>query len=161
MLVQTIAPEARAIRHAASTTATASSPMSSSRREALRYPPFAHLVRIVFSAEEGAPARAAAAGGRASSCWARCRSGPEQSAVLGPADLFRLRGRERQVLVVKSAERRPAVRAVGEAVAGWLRTGRMPRSASASTWTRSSRCNGATAPILQGMSEDQLGRGTR
>jgi primosomal protein N' (replication factor Y) len=37
-------------------------------------------------------------------------------AVLGPADLFRLRGRERQVLVVKAGERRPAVRAVDEAV---------------------------------------------
>ena len=36
--------------------------------------------------------------------------------MLGPAPLFRLRGRERQVLVVKAAERRPAVHAVGEAV---------------------------------------------
>ncbi len=40
----------------------------------------------------------------------------EQPVVLGPAALFRLRGRERQVLVVKAAERRPAVAAVGEAV---------------------------------------------
>jgi primosomal protein N' len=41
--------------------------------------------------------------------------------VLGPATLFRLRGRERCALVVKTAERRPAVAAVGaavEAVAG-------------------------------------------
>jgi primosomal protein N' (replication factor Y) len=38
--------------------------------------------------------------------------------VLGPASLFRLRGRERQVLVVKAAERRAAVAGVGEAVAG-------------------------------------------
>ena len=37
--------------------------------------------------------------------------------MLGPAALFRLRGRERYVLVVKSAERRPAVRTVGAAVA--------------------------------------------
>jgi primosomal protein N' len=36
--------------------------------------------------------------------------------VLGPAALFRLRGRERRVLVVKAPERRPAVAAVGEAV---------------------------------------------
>jgi primosomal protein N' (replication factor Y) (superfamily II helicase) len=36
--------------------------------------------------------------------------------VLGPATLFRLRGRERRVLVVKAPERRPAVWAVGEAV---------------------------------------------
>ena len=38
------------------------------------------------------------------------------ASVLGPAALFRLRGQERQVLVVKAPERRPAVRAVGEAV---------------------------------------------
>jgi primosomal protein N' (replication factor Y) (superfamily II helicase) len=38
------------------------------------------------------------------------------ASVLGPASLFRLRGREREVLVVKAAERRTAVRAVGEAV---------------------------------------------
>jgi primosomal protein N' (replication factor Y) len=38
------------------------------------------------------------------------------SDVLGPATLFRLRGRERRVLLVKAAERRPAVAAVGEAV---------------------------------------------
>ena len=36
--------------------------------------------------------------------------------VLGPASLFRLRARERQVLLVKALERRPAVQAVGEAV---------------------------------------------
>jgi primosomal protein N' len=36
--------------------------------------------------------------------------------VLGPASLFRLRGRERESLVIKAAQRRPAVRAVGEAV---------------------------------------------
>jgi primosomal protein N' len=42
---------------------------------------------------------------------------PEAPTVLGPASLFRLRGRERQVLVVKASERRPAVAAVGAAVA--------------------------------------------
>jgi primosomal protein N' len=42
--------------------------------------------------------------------------GGKGPAVLGPAALFRLRGRERRVLVVKAAERRPAVAAVGEAV---------------------------------------------
>jgi primosomal protein N' (replication factor Y) len=42
--------------------------------------------------------------------------GGESAAVLGPATLFRLRGRERSVLMVKARERRPAVHAVGEAV---------------------------------------------
>ena len=36
--------------------------------------------------------------------------------MLGPATLFRLRGRERSVVMVKARERRPAVQAVGEAV---------------------------------------------
>jgi primosomal protein N' (replication factor Y) len=37
-------------------------------------------------------------------------------AALGPAPLFRLRGRERSQLVVKAAERAPAVAAIGAAV---------------------------------------------
>jgi primosomal protein N' (replication factor Y) len=43
--------------------------------------------------------------------------------VLGPAPLFRLRGRERAQLVVKAAERRAAVAAVGEAVSRPLHRG--------------------------------------
>ncbi len=60
VLVQTIAPEARAIGHAAATTARASWLASSSAARALGYPPFAHLIRIVCSAELAAPAREAA-----------------------------------------------------------------------------------------------------
>ena len=116
VLVQTIAPEARAIRHAAEHDSAGFIADELERREALRYPPFAHLIRIVFSSEDGAPARAAASAVR-ELLLGSLPPGPSQSAVLGPADLFRLRGRERQVLVVKSAERRPAVAAVGEAVA--------------------------------------------
>jgi len=116
VLVQTIAPEARAIRHAAEHDSAGFIADELERREALRYPPFAHLIRIVFSSEESAPARAAALAAR-ELLLGSLPPGPSESAVLGPADLFRLRGRERQVLVVKSAERRPAVAAVGEAVA--------------------------------------------
>jgi primosomal protein N' (replication factor Y) len=39
------------------------------------------------------------------------------AAVLGPAPLFRLRGRDRSQLVVKAPDRLSAVLAVGEAVA--------------------------------------------
>jgi primosomal protein N' len=39
-----------------------------------------------------------------------------EAIVLGPAALCRLRGRERQVLVVKAPARRPSVEAVGRAV---------------------------------------------
>ena len=74
-----------------------------------RYPPFADLIRVVCS-RRGAGRRAAAAG-----AWrpARRRAG---AAVLGPAPLFRLRGRERFQVVLKTTRRRAAIAAVGAAV---------------------------------------------
>ena len=60
MLVQTIAPEARAIVHAARHDSDGFLAGELERREALRYPPFSHLIRVVCSAVEGSPARAAA-----------------------------------------------------------------------------------------------------
>jgi len=113
VLVQSIAPGARSIEHAARHDSDGFLAGELQRREALRYPPFSHLIRIVCAAVDPVPARAAAQALRE-----RLRSlppGPDSS-VLGPASLFRLRGRERQVLVVKAAEHRPAVHAVGEAV---------------------------------------------
>jgi len=118
VLVQTIAPEARAIRHAARHDSAGFIADELERRAALRYPPFAHLIRIVCAAESGDPARAAAVAVRERLDGAfAARAADPPPAVLGPAALFRLRGRERQVLVVKAPERRAAVRAVGEAVA--------------------------------------------
>jgi primosomal protein N' (replication factor Y) len=119
VLVQTIAPQARAIVHAASHDSDGFLEGELQRREALSYPPFSHLIRIVCSAEDSARARAAAAAVRErfSAHIADVRAGGAAGAtVLGPASLFRLRGREREVLVVKSAERRGAVQAIGEAV---------------------------------------------
>jgi primosomal protein N' (replication factor Y) len=117
--VQTIAPEARAIRHAAEHDSAGFVADELKRREALRYPPFAHLIRVVFAAESSEPARSAA--GAVRELLATALGPGSQAAaptsVLGPAALFRLRGRERQVLVIKAAERRAAVAAVGEAVA--------------------------------------------
>ncbi|HEY0517234.1 MAG TPA: primosomal protein N' [Solirubrobacteraceae bacterium] len=115
VLVQTIAPQARAIRHAAAHDSEGFLAGELERRAALRYPPFSHLLRIVCSAEQAPPARAAAQELREQ--LSRL-AGEEADAagVLGPAPLFRLRGRERQVLVVKAARRRETVRAVGEAV---------------------------------------------
>ncbi len=119
VLVQTIAPEARAIRHAARHDSAGFIADELGRRAALRYPPFAHLIRIVFAGESSDPPRLAAAEVRELLVDALAAApGTEAPAtVLGPASLFRLRGRERQVLVVKAAERRAAVRAVGAAVA--------------------------------------------
>ena len=129
VLVQTIAPQARSIVHAAGHDSDGFLAGELQRRRALSYPPFSHLIRIVCSAEQSHPARAAASAVR--EALADCPPGPvvgehpvggagpvvgDNPVVLGPAALFRLRGRERQVLVVKAGERRPAVQAVDEAV---------------------------------------------
>jgi primosomal protein N' (replication factor Y) len=66
----------------------------------------------VCTAQDAAPARAAAAR-VAEGIAAGTGAGTE---VLGPAPLFRLRGRERFQLVVKTAERAAAVAATGAAV---------------------------------------------
>jgi len=110
VLVQTIAPEARSIVHAARHDSDGFIAGELERRQALGYPPFSHLIRIICSAVEPQPARAAASAVRNALV---AGGGP---AVLGPATLFRLRGRERSVLVVKAPERRAAVQAVDAAV---------------------------------------------
>jgi primosomal protein N' (replication factor Y) len=125
VLVQTIAPQARAIAHAARHDSDGFITGELERRLALRYPPFSHLIRIICSAVELPDAHAAAEAVR--DALHEClREGAAQAGetqgndvgpvVLGPATLFRLRGRERQVLLVKAAQRRAAVRAVGAAV---------------------------------------------
>jgi primosomal protein N' (replication factor Y) len=130
VLVQTIAPEARSIVHAASHDSDGFIAGELERRRALRYPPFSHLIRIVCSAEGSEQARTAAGAVRAAladellGAGAQAHRGPRDPGlagaayadVLGPAALFRLRGRERFVVMVKAGERRAAVRAVGEAV---------------------------------------------
>ena len=75
----------------------------------LRYPPFGHLIRVVCSSPEAGPEAAAGAA-------LRERLELPDATVLGPAPLFRLQGRERSQIVVKSAERPPAVAAVRGAV---------------------------------------------
>ena len=113
VLVQSLAPQARAIVHASRHDSDGFLAGELERREALRYPPFSHLIRIVCAAVEPGPARAAAQMLREHLSDTFGENGPS---ILGPAALFRLRGRERQVLVLKAAERRGAVHAVGEAV---------------------------------------------
>ncbi|MEA2216490.1 MAG: hypothetical protein QOK19_2051 [Solirubrobacteraceae bacterium] len=123
VLVQTIAPDARAIRHAAQHDSRAFLAEDIERRRALGYPPFGHHIRFVLGAELAPAARAAAQDLRErlqAPLEHPHGTGPTPQAratLLGPAPLFRLRGRERQVLVVKTTHRREAVAAVGEAVA--------------------------------------------
>ncbi len=109
VLVQTLAPDAPAIVHAATHDADGFLAGELARREALRYPPFSDLVRIVCStAAPGAAARAAAA--------VRAALDPPGAQVLGPAPMFRLRGRERCQVVVKAGDRAAAVAGVAAAV---------------------------------------------
>jgi primosomal protein N' (replication factor Y) (superfamily II helicase) len=120
VLVQTIAPEARSILHASRHDSDGFLAGELERRRALGYPPFSHLVRVVCSATDSRAAHAAASAVGES---LRESFGIQGPTVLGPAALFRLRGRERRVLVVKAAERRTAVAAVGEAVEHLSSTG--------------------------------------
>ena len=59
VLVQTLAPEAAAIRHAAAHDAEGFLAGELERRRALRYPPFSHLVRIELTSAEAGRAQAA------------------------------------------------------------------------------------------------------
>jgi primosomal protein N' (replication factor Y) len=109
VLVQALDPDALSIRHAARHDAEGFVAGELERRAALSYPPFAELIRIVCTSERpGAALHAAGA-------VAGAIDAPGVT-VLGPAPLFRLRGRERAQAVVKATDGPAAVRAVGAAV---------------------------------------------
>jgi len=105
VLVQTLAPDAPSIllagRHDAATFLAG----ELERRRALSYPPFSTLIRIVCASQRPGAAQAAAAALHA-----------RLPGALGPAPLFRLRGRERSQVVIKAQDRAAAVVAVGAAV---------------------------------------------
>ena len=111
VLVQTLAPQARSIVAAARHDSDGFLDGELRRRRALRYPPYGELIRIVCSSARGGLALEAARELRGR------LEGIAGAQLLGPAPLFRLRGRDRAQLVVKAAERRAAVAAVGDAVA--------------------------------------------
>jgi primosomal protein N' (replication factor Y) len=110
VLVQTLAPRARSILAAAQHDSEGFLGGELRRREALRYPPYGELIRIVCSSVREEVALQAAR-------ELRARLEVPDAQILGPAPLFRLRGRERAQIVIKAADRRAAVAAVGEAVA--------------------------------------------
>jgi primosomal protein N' (replication factor Y) len=108
VLVQTLAPEARAIVHASRHDSDGFLDEELKRREALGYPPFASLIRLVCSSPEAQEAGAVA------NALRQKLSAP--GTVLGPAPLFRLRGRAREQILVKAKERSAAIAAVAAAV---------------------------------------------
>jgi primosomal protein N' (replication factor Y) len=109
VLVQTLVPDSRCLRHAASHDAQAFLEEEIGRRRALRYPPFSRLVQVMTAAhDETLAARACA----------RVRTDLEGSALelLGPAPLFRLKDRHRFMLLVKGKPEEIDVEAIGAAV---------------------------------------------
>jgi len=121
VLVQTLAPEAESLGFAARHDSDGFLAAELARRKVLRYPPHGSLIRIVCSGPEkpGASAPAVSAGAAEALAVATRLHGliaPSGATVLGPAPLFRLRGRSRSQLVIKSADRPVTVLAVGTAV---------------------------------------------
>jgi primosomal protein N' (replication factor Y) (superfamily II helicase) len=109
VLVQTLAPDARSIELAAQHDSDGFLAVELRRREALGYPPYGTLIRIVCASPDA---------GDALELAARLHglivgSG---ATVLGPAPLFRLRGRSRSQLVIKCRDRLPTLRAIGAAI---------------------------------------------
>jgi primosomal protein N' (replication factor Y) (superfamily II helicase) len=112
VIVQTLAPTAPSIVHAARHDAESFLGEEIGRRRALRYPPFSQLTRIVLKAEseqrlDRAAAELAAALGPAL---------PEDTDLLGPAPMFRVRSRHRRRLLLKATDRDASLAAVRDAV---------------------------------------------
>jgi primosomal protein N' (replication factor Y) len=108
VLVQTLAPEAPAIRHAAAHDTAGFLATELERRRSLADPPFSHLVRLELSATEAGRAQEVAelARGRLAEAV------PPGVQILGPAPRFRLRGKHRRQLLLKAPERDGVVSAV-------------------------------------------------
>ena len=111
VLVQTLAPAARSIAHAARHDVDAFLAEELRHRKLLGYPPFGSLIRVVCAAE--APGAAAALANELHG-----RLALPDAVLLGPAPLFRLRGRERSQLVIKAGDRAAAIAATGAALDG-------------------------------------------
>ena len=114
VVVQTLAPSAPSIVHAATHDAAGFLAEEIERRRALRYPPFSHLTRVVLKSEDELSLERAAAELSA----ALSTSISVDTELLGPAPMFRVRNRHRRRLLLKAAERQETVDAVREAVDG-------------------------------------------
>ncbi len=107
VIVQTFQPDAPALVYAARHDVTGFLTEELARREALGYPPFRHIVRVLVSGRTaGAPLRA----------LTELKSRLPSDGVVGPAPLPRLRGRHRAQLVAKT----DAPRAVAAQAGRWL-----------------------------------------
>jgi len=112
VIVQTLAPEAASIAHAARHDSAAFLSEEIERRRALRYPPFSHLVRIVLKSES--EPRLEQAASRLATTLAETL--PHDTDLLGPAPMFRVRNKFRRRLLTKAQDREATVAAIGAAV---------------------------------------------
>jgi len=108
VIVQTLAPRAASIEHASRHDAAGFLAGELKRRALLRYPPYAHLLRINFASEleprvEGVTIEIAAEVRQAL---------PPGSELLGPAPMFRVRNRHRRRILIKAEDREGMVEAV-------------------------------------------------
>jgi primosomal protein N' (replication factor Y) (superfamily II helicase) len=117
VLVQALSTGAPSIRHAARHDSSGFLEQELERRRALRYPPFSHLIEIgLAGADEPRVERSAET---VRGLVADRISADDE--LLGPAPLFRLRGKHRRRLLIKSGRRHETVTAVREAVATAVR----------------------------------------
>jgi primosomal protein N' (replication factor Y) (superfamily II helicase) len=112
VIVQTLAPDAPSVAHAASHDAAGFLAEEIERRRALRYPPFSDLVRIVLRSESGADVENAAA--KLAALLGETL--PDSTDLLGPAPMFRVRDKYRRRLLTKAREREPTVAAIRAAI---------------------------------------------
>jgi primosomal protein N' (replication factor Y) len=112
VMVQTLAPAASSIDHASRHDSAGFLEVELERRRILRYPPYSHLLRIGFAAEQEARLDAAA-GAIASELRG---SLPAESELLGPAPMFRVRNRHRRRILIKASDRDGTVAAVRDVV---------------------------------------------
>jgi len=112
VIVQTLAPTAPSIVHAAGHDAASFLAEEVERRRALRYPPFSDLTRIVLKAESEPRLDKAAA----ELALALAPSLPDETDLLGPAPMFRVRNRHRRRLLLKASEREATIAVVRDTV---------------------------------------------
>ena len=117
VLVQALATGAPSIRHAARHDSAGFLAQELERRHALRYPPFSHLIEIGLAGADEAQVEGSAETVRG--LVADRISADDE--LLGPAPLFRLRGKHRRRLLLKSGHRHETVTAVRESVASAVR----------------------------------------
>jgi primosomal protein N' (replication factor Y) (superfamily II helicase) len=112
VIVQTLAPAAPSITYAARHDSAGFLAEEVERRRTLRYPPFSHLVRVVLKSESEPRLETAAS----KLATALAEALPDNTDLLGPAPMFRLRGKYRRRLLTKAQDREATVAVIRTAV---------------------------------------------